>query len=1772
MKLKGLLVVGTLLMLSHVSVQEASAFPNPAWGAYSARRGYTGGPGAIIQGNTPQDYGQGGDEQIGGDGQTKDQEVGMDKLLPGTAWADAPNKVPTSAVKYKMPPGIAKLISRVASPRNGELTTVSFAQADAIEAAIVGAAVQNDPETQMHAAKANQQAQASEAGNATADVAKNQASSAIDFCSSFLTNFTVDPGNKWNKLRDNIFVPMGILLLLPGALLTQMRAIIAAGSPVLGDVNPWEGIQRSIVAVFLIPGTYLVVNYSIDLSNSITYTINSEYFNLFGHDMYKDAICAQIRAFPARQTSENRNALDLPPPQMGPLLGGKSAFAQFEGNMLEGKIEDPCLGIYQAPKDRADEALSSGAVAARLGLNGSNAMLTTSWNILCAFQMAYLYYLWFVGPVVAGLWVWPMKQLRNALPSWVEGVITLAFWALFWNTTILLMACFKGVDETGTIIMSALNFLATSSVKFAFDFAGLVKAAGQEAASMAEKAMKGGAKGAAGGHGGGGSHGGSHAGSHGGSHGGNHGARAGAHGPQLHAENASEKGGDAVKGKELALASARSMDAEQPKFRTVADTSSESEFARGGLLQLASFSPSGEGGRRGDGYTPSEPPLTEKLDASIGKADPHAPKAGTEVDGRQISLPPSEKSNTENFAPSDNAARILNASYDPANGGMPTIDKAIDIANSDVRVDNGDLLNNNNLFNSGDVLNSNSLVNGDDVLNNSLVNGDDVLNNSLVNGDDVLNNSLVDGDDVLNNSLVDGDDVLNSSLVTGDDVLNNSLVNGGDILNNSNFDSLNMVNASWTDIDNKFDSAATRDLAVESAAMKDAAQIAAAHHTETPMAWYQNAIDNSATLNAQHLSELHANQQLHANLAEVHANEVHANEVHANQTVNNAEFARQAANGDIVMDFSSPNNGAALTQVAFDQTINGSDMVVNNGFDSVVNNGFDSVVNNGFDSIVNNGFDNTALSRDSIDNSIIFADVNNRAMSIDSFNVGGNTLQDNGVCVANDNSLTVATDNSQMTVASDTQYTAGSTSLQNNDLSAQYYSASFDTSVFSGGQDSISVNSPVNTSQIADQSPTALFKTASVADDAPAVFYGGNTQNACFDQSNVSSVSSVSADQYTNAQAIDNQFYNANHAGDVISSSTSTDQSYYPAYATSADTTYSSISAEQYNSNNSQAVDNQFFSVPNQSGDVISSVAGLDQTFYPASAAPADTCASISAIDASQTVSNNSSMELSAPISINNSQDNSITQPAPVASFDTQYNSTAATNVSMDGYSREPQQAVAQAASSSLAALAFASEPQYMSVAAAGSQGVQSAADAQSLAATSAEMAAPASASHAQYLATQTAAELTRSITQDAQYCSAQQVDASQSYNSQAVQQALDSYNTNVHHASEYGSYSTNVQQPSYDSYSTSVQQPGYDSYSTSVQQPGYDSYSTSVQQPGYDSYNTNVQQSGYDSYSTNVQQPGYDSYSTNVQQSGYDSCSTNVQQSSYDSTVQPMNNPWSDAVSRTTDAGFLPAPTSTDVAAASTLDTQYIAAAVPADSTTSYSQTIEQYHAAPASHGEVTSIPMVSEQQYVHASQSWSESVEQTANHNIFPHVSVSQATEGAIDTFGIAASAASISKVAANIETPAPMQSIEKIGAPRTEQASGLLRKMNEIVANIQDPQCKGAPERASDITNSREARKSLTDLVPVIDKQRNNAQSKGTASVGQAWFESNGVSRPASVSAQAAAEAPPVANPVSSAGLMPAMGRVSRLNSALRKAACSTPIDAPPLHQPIDSNIEI
>lgn len=350
----------------------------------------------------------------------------------------------------------------------------------------------SDPLRNIPSALASQLAVQTMLGNSFAQITTANANAAINFTGKYLINFTTQEGNVWNRLRNNIFVPIAILLLVPGAVLTQTKVMMSASNPVIEAGNPFEGILRAVVAMCFIAGSYLIINYGIDFSNSISHTIQEFYKSQFGTDMYADAFKGQQRAFPSRQAAENKNSLSFLPG-----LAPMSAFP--EGNDVTGLsgLENQLFnnktfsadGTQQAIEGMADELMPSSEVIARLAVFGSNMAVTTIWDLLCTFQLIYLHYLFLVGPIMAAIWVYPIRQLREAWPNWVVGVVTLCFWSLFWNTAVLLMALFNNVDATGTFIFTALNCLATGSVKFAFDFVGLITEAGHSAVSAARNHM-----------------------------------------------------------------------------------------------------------------------------------------------------------------------------------------------------------------------------------------------------------------------------------------------------------------------------------------------------------------------------------------------------------------------------------------------------------------------------------------------------------------------------------------------------------------------------------------------------------------------------------------------------------------------------------------------------------------------------------------------------------------------------------------------------------------------------------------------------------------------------------------------------------------------------------------------------------------------------------------------------------------------------------------------------------------------------------------------------------------------------------------------------------------------------------------------------------------------------------------------------------------------------------------------------------------------------------
>ncbi|MGH9550670.1 MAG: hypothetical protein ACRD3W_14920, partial [Terriglobales bacterium] len=275
---------------------------------------------------------------------------------------------PANSLQVKVTPTTNRLLTRLftqigRAPDTAKFSTGYWSAATSIAAAQLAGNTPFVPHNAYTQALGAQAAWGVGYGDSMGGVAKDQAGSAIDYASKFLYNFTTDGANRWNRIRNSIFVPIAVLLLLPGAVLAQAKSIVAAGSPVLGDTNPFEGIMRSMVAIFLIPGTYLIVNWGIDFSNAIVYAINSEYARITGSDMYKDAMCAELRAFPTGGNQQGAQPQGQWPPQT-PIPG--NPFGGNEGYAFDNGSGDPCGASKPPDPNKTNENMPGDVWAMRM--------------------------------------------------------------------------------------------------------------------------------------------------------------------------------------------------------------------------------------------------------------------------------------------------------------------------------------------------------------------------------------------------------------------------------------------------------------------------------------------------------------------------------------------------------------------------------------------------------------------------------------------------------------------------------------------------------------------------------------------------------------------------------------------------------------------------------------------------------------------------------------------------------------------------------------------------------------------------------------------------------------------------------------------------------------------------------------------------------------------------------------------------------------------------------------------------------------------------------------------------------------------------------------------------------------------------------------------------------------------------------------------------------------------------------------------------------------
>ncbi len=260
-----------------------------------------------------------------------------------------------------------------------------------------------------------------------------------------------------------VFIPMAILFLLPGAVASQVKGQIGRGFN-LGyaeGANPFEGIFRSIVAVFLIPATQVIVSWSIDTGNSMAMSVR----DWVDTGMIQDW-ANQLSYNTSPQNDENLLRSTIPGAGGAGGAGGGNAANNNNGTNsgLGGIISGigasiggvvgswlSSLGSFitsvggggtglgaQVPEAAAIYE-QQGALSQIMQLNLNMMMNTASifLVILGAYQVVMICYLFLLGPLAAAFYAWPQvtgnrKLFRNVFGSWVEGVIQVSLWRFYW--------------------------------------------------------------------------------------------------------------------------------------------------------------------------------------------------------------------------------------------------------------------------------------------------------------------------------------------------------------------------------------------------------------------------------------------------------------------------------------------------------------------------------------------------------------------------------------------------------------------------------------------------------------------------------------------------------------------------------------------------------------------------------------------------------------------------------------------------------------------------------------------------------------------------------------------------------------------------------------------------------------------------------------------------------------------------------------------------------------------------------------------------------------------------------------------------------------------------------------------------------------------------------------------------------------------------------------------------------------------------------------------
>ncbi len=197
------------------------------------------------------------------------------------------------------------------------------------------------------------------------------------------------------RMYKQVFMPMAILLLLPGALILNLKVMIQAGINKGADedtTSPFSAIMRSIIAIFLIPATQLIVSYASDIGSAMTHEVSG---------------ATKVMALVAWAKTAMGES-------MTPLTGEAAGVS----NMAAGKA------VFAAVMNTVSMTLAYGLL------------------MLIAFQITIMCYLMCMGPIAAAFYVYPTgvgRLFKPVFANWVDAVINIALWKFWWCVIVLCM-------------------------------------------------------------------------------------------------------------------------------------------------------------------------------------------------------------------------------------------------------------------------------------------------------------------------------------------------------------------------------------------------------------------------------------------------------------------------------------------------------------------------------------------------------------------------------------------------------------------------------------------------------------------------------------------------------------------------------------------------------------------------------------------------------------------------------------------------------------------------------------------------------------------------------------------------------------------------------------------------------------------------------------------------------------------------------------------------------------------------------------------------------------------------------------------------------------------------------------------------------------------------------------------------------------------------------------------------------------------------------------